>query len=101
MTPLRISQADYKYPQVLNQFLENRAPKDIFVLGNLELLKLEAIALFCSVKCPGNLILKTYDLARQLRDAGTVVISGFHSPMEKECLWIFFRSFGVFRVGPS
>lgn len=49
------------------------------------------LALFCSVKCPGNLILKTYDLARQLRDAGTVVISGFHSPMEKECLSLLLR----------
>ena len=91
MMPLRISQADDKYPQTLNQFLENRAPKDIFALGNLDLLRQETIALFCSVKCPGNLILKTYDLARQLRDAGTAVISGFHSPMEKECLSLLLR----------
>ena len=91
MMPLRINQADDKYPRALNQFLENRAPKDIFALGNLDLLRQEAIALFCSVKCPGNLILKTYDLARQLRDAGTAVISGFHSPMEKECLSLLLR----------
>jgi len=88
---LRIGQADDKYPQTLNRFLENRAPKNIFALGNLDLLRQETIALFCSVKCPGNLILKTYDLARQLRDAGTAVISGFHSPMEKECLSLLLR----------
>ena len=28
----------------------------------------------------------TYDLARALCDAGVTVISGFHSPLEKECL---------------
>ena len=88
---VRISQADDKYPQTLNQFLENRAPKYIFALGDLDLLRQETVALFCSVKCPGNLILKTYDLARQLRDAGTAVISGFHSPMEKECLSLLLR----------
>jgi len=88
---IRIGQADDRYPQTLNHFLKTRAPKDIFALGNLDLLRQEAIALFCSVKCPGNLILKTYDLARQLRDAGTVVISGFHSPMEKECLSLLLR----------
>ena len=88
---VRISQADDKYPQTLNQFLENRAPKYIFALGNLDMLRQETVALFCSIKCPGNLILKTYDLARQLRDAGTAVISGFHSPMEKECLSLLLR----------
>ena len=91
MIHLRIGQADDKYPQTLSQFLENRAPKYIFALGNLDLLRQETVALFCSVKCPGNLILKTYDLARQIRDAGTSVISGFHSPMEKECLSLLLR----------
>lgn len=49
------------------------------------------LALFCSVRCPGDLILKTYDLARSLRDAGVPVIGGFHSPMEKECLTLLLR----------
>ncbi len=58
---------------------------------NLDILRQKNLALFCSVKCPGNLILKTYDLARQLRDSGIAVISGFHSPMEKECLSLLLR----------
>jgi predicted Rossmann fold nucleotide-binding protein DprA/Smf involved in DNA uptake len=37
------------------------------------------------------LILKTYDVARALRDAGVPVIGGFHSPMEKECLRLLLR----------
>ena len=49
------------------------------------------LALCCSVQCPGHLILKTYDLARELRDAGVTVISGFHSPMEKECFSVLLR----------
>jgi len=54
-------------------------------------LQSKKLALFCSRKCPGNLILKAYDLARSLRDAGTTVISGFHTPVEKECLRILLR----------
>ena len=50
------------------------------------------LALFCSVKCPGKLILDTYDLAQKLRDLGITVIGGFHSPMEQECLRILLRS---------
>jgi predicted Rossmann fold nucleotide-binding protein DprA/Smf involved in DNA uptake len=36
-------------------------------------------------------ILDTYDLARELRDASVTVIGGFHSPMEKECLDLLLR----------
>lgn len=50
------------------------------------------VALFCSVKCPGKLILDTYDLAKHFRSEGITVISGFHSPMEQECLRILIRS---------
>lgn len=50
------------------------------------------VALFCSVKCPGKLILDTYDLAKRFRDESVTVISGFHSPMEQECLRILLRS---------
>ena len=52
----------------------------------------KSLALFCSVKCPGNLIVQTYDLAQKLRAAGVTVIGGFHSPMERECLRILLRS---------
>ena len=37
------------------------------------------------------LILKTYDLARTMRDAGVPVICGFQTPMEKECLRLLLR----------
>jgi predicted Rossmann fold nucleotide-binding protein DprA/Smf involved in DNA uptake len=60
-------------------------------LGNLELLVLPKTALFCSARCPGSVILPTYDQAAKWRDTGRCVIGGFHSPVEKECLHILLR----------
>jgi predicted Rossmann fold nucleotide-binding protein DprA/Smf involved in DNA uptake len=60
--------------------------------GDEALLNRSKVALFCSVKCPGSLILDTYDLAKHFREKGITVISGFHSPMEEECLRILLRS---------
>ena len=59
--------------------------------GNLSLLDEPLTALFCSNRCPGDLILKTYDLARAMRDAGVPVIGGFQAPMERECLRLLLR----------
>ena len=59
--------------------------------GNLSLLDEPLTALFCSNRCPGDLILKTYDLARAMRDAGVTVIGGFQTPMERECLRLLLR----------
>ena len=59
--------------------------------GNLRLLDEPLTALFCSSRCPGDLILKTYDLARAMRDAGVPVIGGFQTPMERECLRLLLR----------
>jgi predicted Rossmann fold nucleotide-binding protein DprA/Smf involved in DNA uptake len=85
------SQTDALYPPALPSYLAGQAPADVAALGNLEILAKRKLALFCSVKCPGDLILKTYDAARELRDAGVTVIGGFHSPMEKECLALLLR----------
>ena len=59
--------------------------------GNLHLLEEPLTAFFCSARCPGDLILKTYDLARSMRDAGVAVIGGFQTPMEKEFLRLLLR----------
>ncbi len=91
MAILSLKQADAAYPGSLATHLGKKTPKRIYVLGDLDILREAALGFFCSVKCPGNLILRTYDLARELRDAGVVVISGFHSPMEKECLSLLLR----------
>jgi predicted Rossmann fold nucleotide-binding protein DprA/Smf involved in DNA uptake len=60
-------------------------------LGNRAILEGRKLAVFCSVRCPGKLVLQAYDLAQRLRDAGVTVIGGFHSPMEQECLRLLLR----------
>jgi len=82
---------DSNYPPPLKRHLGKDAPNTITSLGNIDILRHNSTALFCSIKCPGDLILKTYDLAQILRQAGMTVIGGFHSPMEKECLTILLR----------
>jgi len=79
------------YPARLRERLGADAPSALTALGNLELLTLTKTALFCSARCPGSEILPTYDQAAKWRDAGRCVISGFHSPVEKECLQILLR----------
>lgn len=59
--------------------------------GNLAILDCKKIGMLCSIKCPGSVILQTYDLMRDLRNENLTVISGFHSPMERECLNILLR----------
>ena len=59
--------------------------------GHLRLLDEPLTALFCSNRCPGDLILKTYDLARAMRSAGVPVVGGFQTSMEKECLRLLLR----------
>ena len=60
-------------------------------LGDEGLLGRRKLALICSQKCPGDVILKTYDFARLVRGSGIAVVSGFHSPIEKDCLPILLR----------
>ncbi len=87
----RINRGDSAYPQALVARLGAQSPTALAALGNLDLLALPNTALFCSARCPGKVILTTYDQAVRWRDIGRCVISGFHSPVEKECLHILLR----------
>jgi predicted Rossmann fold nucleotide-binding protein DprA/Smf involved in DNA uptake len=86
-----LSPDDAAWPRLLTARLGDAAPKKLTAHGNLDLLALPKTALFCSAKCPGSVILPTYDQAAKWRDSGRCVISGFHSPVEKECLQILLR----------
>jgi len=55
-------------------------------VGSLLPLQPKKLALFSSVSCPGDLLIKSYDLAQLLRRFGVAVVSGFQSPVEKACL---------------
>ena len=91
MESVSLRRGSAPYPAGLDRYLADRAPATITALGNLDILAGKTLALFCSVKCPGKLILQTYDFTHTLRDAGTTLIGGFHSPMEKECLAVLLR----------
>jgi predicted Rossmann fold nucleotide-binding protein DprA/Smf involved in DNA uptake len=91
MTPLVIDQSHPRYPGLLRKRLGRDAPTHLAVLGNFDLLTLPKTALFCSTRTPGNAILAAYDQAAHWREEGRCVISGFHSPIEKDCLGILLR----------
>lgn len=99
--PVCVQQGEGTYPTSLIQFFGSRAPERLFLFGNPEILQKELLGLFCSIKCPGSVILKTYDLARALRDAETAVIGGFHTPMEKEVLEILLRGTAPMIICPA
>lgn len=63
----------------------------VWAIGNQQVLQGPLLAFFASTRCPGDVILRLYDAARSLRDAGIPVIGGFHTPMEKECLDLLLR----------
>ncbi len=87
----RLEQGSSEYPPKLVARLEHAAPAEIRAIGNLGLLALPKTGLFCSARCPGHVILSAYDQAARWRDSGSCIISGFHSPVEQECLRILLR----------
>ena len=78
-------------PSILRKATEGTGFSRFWAIGDLKILDNPLLGLLCSVRCPGRVIVQSYDLARSLRDAGVPVIGGFHSPMEKECLDFLLR----------
>ena len=70
-------------------------------IGNTTLLKVRKLALICSQACPADIILQAYDFARLVRRSALAVVSGFHSPIEKDCLPILLRGSGPIIIVPG
>lgn len=87
----RIGRGARQYPAVLLSRMGVNAPATLTIVGRSELLGGRRTALFCSARTPGDAILHAHDAAARMRDGGVTVISGFHSPIEKECLRILLR----------
>ena len=94
----RITQTDPNYPKRLKDYLKTDTPETIWARGNINLLpgpntvlNGNLWALFCSNKCPGEIILKAHDLAQKFKERGIPTIGGYHSPVEKECLRVLLR----------
>lgn len=60
-------------------------------IGARELLHKPRFALFCSRQCPGSLILQAHEWAARGPSDESVIVSGFHTPVEQECLRLFRR----------
>jgi predicted Rossmann fold nucleotide-binding protein DprA/Smf involved in DNA uptake len=88
LTPYIINKNDLAGQSGLENYFGGKTPEFLTAIGNRNILKKRKLAVFSSIKCPGQIILKTYDYFRRLKGGDIVVISGFHSPMEKECLQI-------------
>ncbi len=91
ITPAAIIPTDAHWPERVTLRLGESAPPALCTFGPLALLATSRTALFCSARAPGDAILRAHDAARRFRDEGVTVISGFHSPLEKECLRILLR----------
>jgi predicted Rossmann fold nucleotide-binding protein DprA/Smf involved in DNA uptake len=79
------------FPAALQHGISLAPCPQIWALGNLDILAMPLLGFFCATRCPGNVILRTYDLALALREAGVPMIGGFHTPREKECLEVLLR----------
>ena len=83
--------SDARWPQCLIERLGEAVPLALHIIGSSGLLAARRTALFCSARTPGDAILRAHDAAQRMRDEGVTIISGFHSPIEKECLQILLR----------
>jgi len=87
----RIEQGDRNYPPLLVDRLAGAVPQALYSLGDPGILQNRLLGLICSIQCPGSIVIKTFDVIRRLRDQLVVMIGGFHSPMERECLDLLLR----------
>ena len=95
-TPLQvIDRNSQSYPISPAKRLGKDTPVRLWAIGRLDLIGISKTALFCSKSCPGDAILAVMDQAQKWRDQGRCIISGFHSPIEKECLQILLREKGA------
>ena len=86
-----LTATDPHYPLALRSSTLLAPCPHIWAIGNIEILAMPLLGFFCATRCPGNVILRTYDLALALREVGVPVIGGFHTPMEQECLEVLLR----------
>ena len=86
-----VQPSDAHWPAQLSQRLGAATPASLCALGPVALLKAKKTALFCSASSLGDAILRAHDAAQHLRDEGVTVISGFHLPIEQDCLHILLR----------
>jgi hypothetical protein len=68
-----------------------KVDKEYDHVGEIALPNQPLLAVFSSAKCPASLILQAHDYAKEIRDGEMGVISGFHSPAEREVLEVLLK----------
>jgi len=80
-----------QHPRYESEQLSDITPFSINSIGNSEILDKQKTAFFCSIKCPGEIILKLHEFVQKLTNVDIAVMSGFHSPVEKGVLDMLLR----------
>ncbi|MDE0027175.1 MAG: hypothetical protein OXP69_22410 [Spirochaetaceae bacterium] len=88
-------------PSLLRRCFAREEPRSVTARGDIGIIDEPLIGFFCSIRCPGDIILRTYDLARTLRGTDLTLIGGFQSPMEKEFLDLLLRGSARVVVCPA
>ena len=100
-SPILLPPSASDYPKVLHRCAEGGQLPTVTAWGSLSPLAGKLLGFFCSVRAPGAAILKTYDLARALRNAGLTLVGGFQSPMEREFLDFLLRGTAPVVICPA
>ena len=88
-------------PAALRSCLDSAHPQVVAARGDIGILDGALTGFFCSIRCPADIILKIYDLARSLRGTNMTIIGGFQTPMEKEFLDFLLRGSARVVVCPA
>jgi hypothetical protein len=62
MNLVTLNRTNYDSLATLSKYLGKHASETLTAVGNSNILQNKSLAVFCSNKCPGNIILKTYEL---------------------------------------
>ena len=88
-------------PALLRRCFDSGEARSVAAWGDIDIVDEPLTAFFCSIQCPGDVILRVYDLARALRGKNMTLIGGFQSPMEKEFLDLLLRGSARVLVCPA
>jgi hypothetical protein len=89
LATVKIGTPGYPARLASSKFIEPTAM--LWAYGPIDIIAEPTIGLFCSSQCPGSIILQTFDAIVKMRDEGQILMGGFHSAMEWECLRILLR----------
>jgi predicted Rossmann fold nucleotide-binding protein DprA/Smf involved in DNA uptake len=73
-------------PAALFERLNTEVPIQLTGVGNAALVDAPLLGLIASRECPGHVLLETLERVPLWVQAGRVIVSGFHSPLEQQVL---------------